>query len=117
MARVTLVRAMPVKAKSSSGWRPETISAIARPEPQPIVQPSVPCPVFKNKFEFIDIENDEAGREVDLRIKYLEYLEMNMFFEILSHKILNRQIFKLVKYAHFTGQIYQIETDLFSYFK
>jgi hypothetical protein len=41
---------MPLNAKSISGTRPDTISAIARPEPQPMVQPSVPCPVFRNRF-------------------------------------------------------------------
>ena len=41
---------MPVNAKSTSGARPETISAIARPEPQPMVQPSVPWPVLRNRL-------------------------------------------------------------------
>ena len=41
---------MPVNAKSTSGRRPDTMSAIARPEPQPMVQPSVPWPVFRNRF-------------------------------------------------------------------
>src|SRR5450830_202415 len=43
-------RGTPVKAKSTSGRRPDTISAIARPEPQPMVQPSVPWPVLRNRL-------------------------------------------------------------------
>src|SRR3569832_283023 len=41
---------MPVKAKSTSGRRSDTISAMARPEPHPIVQPRVPWPVFKKRL-------------------------------------------------------------------
>jgi hypothetical protein len=39
-----------VNAKSTSGVRPDTISAIARPDPHPIVQPRVPCPVFRYRL-------------------------------------------------------------------
>ena len=38
------------KAKSISGTRPATISAMARPEPQPMVQPRVPWPVFRYRL-------------------------------------------------------------------
>src|SRR3569833_2344580 len=41
---------MPVKAKSTSGRRADTISAMARPEPHPIVQPRVPSPEFKKRL-------------------------------------------------------------------
>src|SRR3569832_1573184 len=41
---------MPVKAKSTSGTRPDTISAMARPEPHPIVQPRAPWPVLKKRL-------------------------------------------------------------------
>ena len=43
---------IPVKAKSGSGVRPDTISAIARPDPHPMVQPRVPCPVLRNRLAY-----------------------------------------------------------------
>src|SRR4051812_39869216 len=41
-----------VKAKSTSGLRPEMMSASALPEPQAMVQPSVPWPVLRKRFGY-----------------------------------------------------------------
>ena len=37
---------------SISGVRPATRSAVKRPEPQDIVQPMWPCPVFRKRFSY-----------------------------------------------------------------
>ena len=50
VAGLALVSFMPAKSKSTSGTRPLTISASALPEPQECVQPSVPCPVLRNRL-------------------------------------------------------------------
>ena len=53
---------MPAKSKSTSGTRPLTISASALPEPQECVQPSVPCPVLRNRLSsFVRPINGIAG--------------------------------------------------------
>src|SRR5258705_13936032 len=50
----------PRKPNSGSGFRPLTMSASARPDPQASVQPSVPCPVLRKRLEYF--ERPMSGR-------------------------------------------------------
>jgi len=49
-ARVAFGSGRPVNAKATSGWWPAMIPAMPLPEPEPIVQPGVPWPVFRNRL-------------------------------------------------------------------
>ena len=58
---------MPANAKSTSGASPLTICAMLLPEPQECVHPSVPWPVFRNRFGSFERPMSDAELEEKFR--------------------------------------------------
>ena len=67
--------------------------------------------IFENRLEFVDINETHS-----LHIQSLQTVALNIYFEQVTHKILNRLVFKQVKYLVLEGIIYSFQTDLFQHF-
>jgi hypothetical protein len=69
--------------------------------------------IYKNELGFLEINQTE---KFSLNVK-MKKLLINMAYEDLDEKILNRFVFKELVIFDLTGIVYSIENDLFSHFK
>ena len=70
--------------------------------------------IFKNQLEFLDL-NETKGFEMNL--KQMRFLRLSIFNEAISSKIVNKFIFKHIKYLVVMGSVNKIEDRLFNSFK
>jgi hypothetical protein len=68
--------------------------------------------IFKNRLEFMDIEDDTNLINTKELISY----EINIAYEAISLKNLNKYIFKNLNFLIINGICQEVETDLFKYF-
>ena len=68
--------------------------------------------IFVNRLEFVDINETQS-----LHTQSLQTIALNFYFEQVTHKILNRLVFRQVKFLFLEGIIYSFQTDLFQHFK
>ena len=69
--------------------------------------------IVKNKFDFMDIDSKFCS---DLNLRDFHFLGLQISYDILSCKIINKILFKQMKKLEIRGLIYDIEHDLFKYF-
>jgi len=69
--------------------------------------------IYKNELGFLEINQTD---NFNLNVKIRKLL-VNMAYEDLDRKILNRFVFKELFFFDLTGIVYSIEDDLFSHFK
>ncbi len=68
--------------------------------------------IFKNRLMFMDLD-ERHNSSVDLHIKNLQSLELNIIFEDLTAKILCPLVFKDLRILLLSGSFYSIQKDLF----
>ena len=70
--------------------------------------------IFKNRLEFINIDNDDLHLK-DITNSLIE-LKLEIQFDELTIQILSPYVFKLLKLLEITGSPYRIENTLFNHF-
>ena len=70
--------------------------------------------IFKNRLEFLNI-NETA--EYDMRLERLDLLRLSVAYEEITLNMVNKHVFKHMKYLHLFGIIEFIEIELFAHFK
>jgi hypothetical protein len=70
--------------------------------------------LFKNRLEFIDVNSTTSD---DLNIKNLKKFDVNIFFEDLSLKILNRNVFQNIRILIVRGILLKVQPNLFDFFQ
>jgi hypothetical protein len=70
--------------------------------------------IFKNRLEFIDVNSTSSD---DLNIKNLKKFDVNIFFEDLTLKIVNRNVFQNIKILIVHGILLQMQPNLLDYFQ
>ena len=70
--------------------------------------------IFKNRFEFINIDNDDLHLR-DMKNTLIN-LKLNIQFDELTIQILSPYVFKLLRLLEITGSLYRIEKTLFKHF-
>jgi hypothetical protein len=69
--------------------------------------------IFQNRLEYLDIDDDDTNL---INTKTLIFYEINIAYEAISVKILNKYIFKNVKTLIINGICEEVQIDLFKYF-
>ena len=67
--------------------------------------------IFKNQLEFLNVNST-----ADLNTHHLSFVVLYLAYEELSLKILNKQVFRHIRYLALNGFIHGIEEDLFANF-
>ena len=70
--------------------------------------------IFKNRLEFLNI-NEKA--EYDMRLERFDLPRLSVAFEEITLNMVNKHVFKHMKYLHLFGIIEFIEIELFAHFK
>ena len=70
--------------------------------------------IYKNQLEFLDVDFIED----DQKSSALITVELGIAYEEITHRLLNKHLFKFINGLYVTGMIYDIQIDLFaSFFK
>ena len=67
--------------------------------------------IFRNRLEFMDIDENKTFSNS------LVFLQLNIFYDEISSKLLNKFVFANLKFLSLTGLIDNIENNLFNSFK
>ena len=70
--------------------------------------------IFKNQLEFLEINETES---FDLKTQNLFLLRVQVVFDTISLRLINRFVFRNVVVLYITGQIFDIQSDLFTVIK
>ena len=70
--------------------------------------------IFKNQLEFLEINETES---FDLKTQNLFLLRVQVVFDAISLRLINRFVFRNVVVLYITGQIFDIQSDLFTVIK
>jgi hypothetical protein len=69
--------------------------------------------IYKNTLEFLDVNETN---ELDMGLNKFENLALDIAYERITHKLIEKNVFKKMKYLSLSGIIYDIQTDLFASF-
>ena len=69
--------------------------------------------IYKNQLAFM-APNDT---QIELNVEKLEYAQIEVTYEVITTKLVNKHVFKCLKVIYFAGVIYSIQTDLFTNFR
>jgi hypothetical protein len=70
--------------------------------------------IYKNKLEFLDMNETEA---FDMRLNQFEDLALDIAYESITHRLIEKNIFKKIKILSLNGIIHDIQTNLFACFR
>jgi hypothetical protein len=70
--------------------------------------------IYKNTLEFIDVNETD---EFDMHLNKFENLALDIAYERITHKLVEKNVFKHIKFLSLNGIIYNIQTDLFASFR
>ena len=73
--------------------------------------------IFRNTFQFVDINKTTHEKIFEINAKSLESLTLSITFETMSHKIVDKHVFKNIKKMFVHGTIEGIDEDMFQSFK
>jgi hypothetical protein len=69
--------------------------------------------IYKNTLEFLDVNETN---EFDMGLSRFENLALDIAYERITHKLIEKKVFKKMKFLSLNGIIYDIQTDLFASF-
>jgi len=69
--------------------------------------------IYKNIFEFIDVNETH---EFNMGLKQFENLALDIAYERITHKLIEKNVFNKMKFLSLNGIIYDIQADLFASF-
>jgi hypothetical protein len=70
--------------------------------------------IYKNTLEFLDVNETD---EFDMGLNRFENLALDIAYEEITHKLIEKNVFKKMKFLSLNGIIYNIQTDLFASFR
>ena len=68
--------------------------------------------IYKNQLEFLDMDFNEGNHKSSALIT----VELGIAYEEITHRLLNKHLFKFINNLYVTGMVYAIQIDLFDSF-